>query len=93
MTTRFLSIAIAAQIALSHWNQLEHVTNARLSCASDTGAIAAIPGFTLNTSVLLAGNWIDGHVSWGDDESLATRVLTRFSGQVRRFCLNFACAH
>ena len=53
---------------------------------------APIPGFTLNTSVLLAGNWIDGRVSWGDDESLATRVLTRFSGEVGRFCLSFAYA-
>ena len=42
--------------------------------------------------MLLAGNWIDGRVSWGDDESLATRVLTRFSGEVGRFCLSFAYA-
>ena len=42
---------------------------------------AALEGFTLNESVLLRGNWIDGRVGWGEDTAFGTRVLTRWSTQ------------
>ena len=43
-----------------------------------------LPNFTLSESVLLAGNWIQGPVSWGADDpdsSVSARVVTPFSGQ------------
>jgi hypothetical protein len=46
-----------------------------------------LPKFTLSESVLLAGNWIQGPVSWGADDPdsrpglESARVLTPFSGQ------------
>ena len=62
---------------------------------------SAVSGFTVHDAVLIAGNWIDARVGWGDDTSFATRVLTRFSGedvQVRvalrdaeLFSLTFGC--
>eukprot|EP01052_Picozoa_sp_SAG31_P045880 SAG31_NODE_8555_length_1431_cov_1.148649_2_plen_160_part_01 len=62
----------------------------------------AIPNYTLADSVLLAGNWIAGPVSWGDDDpDVGARVVTPFSGQrvhvrvairdAELFSLSFAC--
>lgn len=65
-------------------------------------AAEAFPNYTLSNSVLLRGNWIDGPVSWGDDDpDIGARVVTRFSNndvQVRvamrdaeLFSLSFRC--
>eukprot|EP01051_Picozoa_sp_SAG22_P005984 SAG22_NODE_375_length_11547_cov_12.885657_3_plen_198_part_00 len=62
----------------------------------------AIPNHTLADSVLLAGNWISGPVSWGDDDpDVGARVVTPFSGQrvevrvamrdAELFSLSFGC--
>jgi hypothetical protein len=40
-----------------------------------------LAGFTMNESLLLRGNWIDGRVGWGGDTDFGTRTLTRWSGQ------------
>ena len=62
----------------------------------------ALPNHTLADSVLLAGNWISGPVSWGDDDpDVGARVVTAYSGQrvqirvamrdAELFSLSFAC--
>lgn len=62
----------------------------------------AVPNYTLADSVLLAGNFVRGPVSWGDDDpEVGARVVTPFSGQrvqirvamrdAELFSLSFAC--
>jgi hypothetical protein len=62
----------------------------------------AVPNCTLADSVLLAGNFVRGPVSWGDDDpDVGARVVTPFSGQrvqvrvamrdAELFSLSFAC--